>query len=67
MLSRSARTSLLALALVTVWVSVGIASSFAQQPARCEVDKARFTIGQPYSPNWLSGLAVRPARAQPEN
>ena len=59
MLSRSARTSLLALALVTVWMSVGIASSFAQQPARCEVDKARFTVGQPYSPE----LAERAGRA----
>jgi hypothetical protein len=49
-LSRSARTSSLALALVTVWMFVGISSTFAQQPARCEVDKARFTIGQPYSP-----------------
>ena len=59
MLSRNARTSLLALALVTVWMSVGIASTFAQQPARCEVDKARFTIGQPYSPE----LAERAGRA----
>ena len=58
MLSRSARTSLLALALVTVWMSVGIAT-FAQQPSRCEVDKARFTVGQPYSPE----LAERAGRA----
>ena len=56
MLSRSARRGL---ALVTVWMSVGIASTFAQQPARCEVDKARFTIGQPHSPE----LAERAGRA----
>ena len=59
MLSRSARTSSLALALVTVWMSVGVASTFGQQPARCEVDQARFTIGQPYSPD----LAERAGRA----
>ena len=59
MLSRSARTSSLALPLVTVWMCVGIASTFAQQPARCEVDQARFTIGQPYSPE----LAERAGRA----
>jgi hypothetical protein len=58
-LSRSARTSSLALALVTVWIFVDISSTFAQQPARCEVDKARFTIGQPYSPE----LAERAGRA----
>ena len=59
MLSRSARTSLLALALVTVWMSVGIGSTFAQQPARCEVDKARFVVGEPYSRE----LAERAGRA----
>jgi hypothetical protein len=58
-LSRSARTSSLTLAFVTVWMSVGIASTFAQPPARCDVDKARFTIGQPYSPE----LAERAGRA----
>jgi hypothetical protein len=57
--SRSARTSSLAMALVTVWMSAGIEPSFAQQLARCEVDKARFTIGQPYSPE----LAERAGRA----
>jgi Peptidase inhibitor I78 family len=58
-LSRSARTSSLAMALVTVWMSAGIEPSFAQQLARCEVDKARFAIGQPYSPE----LAERAGRA----
>ena len=59
MLSRGARTSSLAMALVTVWMSAGIEPSFAQQLARCEVDKARFAIGQPYSPE----LAERAGRA----
>jgi hypothetical protein len=57
--SRSARTSSLTMALVTVWMSAGIEPSFAQQLARCEVDKARFAIGQPYSPE----LAERAGRA----
>src|SRR5215204_4607170 len=37
----------------------GIASAFAQQPARCEVDKARFFVGEPYSRE----LAERAGRA----
>jgi hypothetical protein len=45
--------------VVTVCMTLGIASTFAQQPARCEVDKARFAIGEPYSPE----LAERAGRA----
>ncbi len=44
---------------LAICMPLGIASAFAQQPARCEVDKARFVVGEPYSRE----LAERAGRA----
>jgi hypothetical protein len=56
-MSGNAHRTSFATAIVCMCLGIGAAS--AQQPGRCEVEKARFAVGEPYSEE----LAQRAGRA----